>query len=375
MKKLFNSLAAALLVVGAVFAGFVSLVVPELLMQATPTLLEFAPFAVLALLVGAVIGGAGTLLNPASVMSNAVDPMRSTDFRAIVEPILNEFFDGVYDQRKDEWKQVFDERSPTIQRAYFEEPVGYGFTSAPEVPDGMPVTYQQGGILFNKRYNYKVFGLAYALTKVLVEDGDHISIGSTFSKHLAQALIETKETRTANVLNRAFNASYTGGDGVSLCNASHPIVGSTFSNVLSVAAALSQTSLEQMLIQVRKAVNNTGQRVRLTPRKLVISPDNIFQAEVLLKSVLRAGTANNDINPVKSMGMLDADPAVMSRLTSSTAWFIKTDAPEGLKLLVRRKLQKAMEGDFETDSVRYKATERYIEGWTDPRGLYGTSGA
>lgn len=160
-----------------------------------------------------------------------------------------------------------------------------------------------------------------------------------------------------------------------LNSASHPIVGGTFSNTLATAAALSQTSLEQMLIQVRKATDNSGKKIRITPQKLVIAPDNSFQAEVLLKSVLRAGTANNDINPVKSMGSLDSDPAILSRLTSPTAWWIKTDAPEGAKVIIRRKLSKSMEGDFETDSVRYKASERYIEGWTDPRCLYGTAGA
>ncbi len=299
-------------------------------------------------------------------------PMRSTDFRPIVEPILNEFFDGVYDQRADEWKQVFMERKG-IERAYHEEPVGYGFGSAPELPDGMPVTYQQGGILFTKRYQYRVFGLAFALTKILVEDGDHIRIGSTFSKFLAQALIETKETRCANVINRAYNGSYLGGDGVCLGSASHPIVGGTASNILATAAALSQTSLEQMLIQIRKAVDNNGKKIRLTPKKLVISPDNVFQGEVLLKSVLRAGTANNDINPTK--GMLDADPAVLSRMTSTTQWGIKTDAPVGLQLMVRRKVEKSMEGDFESDSVRYKATERYIEGWTDWRDFFSTAGS
>ena len=302
-------------------------------------------------------------------------PMRSTDFKAIVEPILNQYFDGLYDQRKDEYKQVFREIKATIERAYFEEPVGYGFGMAPELPDGMPVTYSQGGVLFTKRYQYKVYGLAFALTKVLVEDGDHISIGSTFSKHLAQSLIETKETQGANVLNRAFNGSYLGGDGVILNSTAHPIVGGTFSNTLAVAAALSQTSLEQMLIQVRKAVDNNGKKIRLTPQKLVISPDNAFQAEVLLKSVLRAGTANNDINPVKSMGSLDSDPAILSRLTSATAWWVKTDAPEGGKCMVRRALEKSMEGDFSTDSVRYKATERYNISYTDPRWMYGTAGA
>lgn len=300
-------------------------------------------------------------------------PMRSTDFRSIVEPILNEAFDGVYDQRADEWKQVFREEQG-IARNFHEDVVLYGFGAAPELPDGSPVTYNSGGQLFTQRYVYKVFGLAYALTKVLVEDGDHIRIGQSYSKHLAQSLVETKETRCANVLNRSFNPSYVGGDGVSLINTAHPIANGTFSNQLTTAAVLSQTSLEQLLIQIRNAVDNNGKRIRLTPKKLVCSPANVFQAEVLLKSVLRAGTANNDINPVKSMGMLSDGQANLSRLTSNTAWWIQTDAPDGLKVMMRRKMEKTMEGDFETDSMRYKATERYIEGWTDPRILWGTPG-
>jgi len=300
-------------------------------------------------------------------------PMRSTDFRSIVEPILNEAFDGVYDQRADEWKQVFVQQQG-IPRNYHEEPVLYGFGAAPELPDGSPVTYDAGGVLFIQRYVYKVYGLAFALTKVLVEDGDHIRIGQTYAKHLAQSLIETKETLCANILNRAFTAGYNGGDGVTLVNANHPIAQGVFSNQLTTAANLSQTSLEQMLIQIRNAVDNNGKRIRLNPEKLVVSPSNVFQAEVLLKSVLRSGTADNDINPVKSMGLLSGGQANLSRLTSTTAWWIKTDAPEGLKLLMRRGLEKSMEGDFETDSTRFKSTERYAPGWTDPRTVFGTPG-
>jgi len=300
-------------------------------------------------------------------------PMRSTDFRSIVEPILNEEFNGIYDQRADEWSQVFKEFKG-IPRNYHEEPVLYGFGAAPELPDGMPVTYQSGGVLFIQRYVYRVYGLAFALTKVLVEDGDHIRIGQTYARHLAQSLIETKETLGANVLNRAFNGSYPGGDGVSLVANNHPIANGTFSNQLNTPAALSQTSLEQMLIQIRNAVDNNGKRIRLTPRKIVAGPSNVFQAEVLLKSVLRTGTADNDINPVKSMGLLGEGQANLSRITSTTAWRVQTDAPEGMKLKMRRGLEKSMEGDFETDSMRYKATERYVFGWTDPRGIYGTAG-
>ena len=258
-------------------------------------------------------------------------PMRSTDFRSIVEPILNESFDGIYNQRADEWKGCFIERNGT-PRSYHEEPVLFGFGAAPEMPDGTPVTYDAGGVLFIQRYVYKVFGLAFALTKVLVEDGDHIKIGTIYSEHLAQSMIETKETLAANIFNRAFNGAFVGGDGVALNVPNHPIApgglaGGVFSNLLATAAALSQTSLEQLLIQIRNAVDNNGKRIRLTPKKIVTGPSNVFQAEVLLKSVLRAGTANNDINPIYSMGLLADGQANLSRITSTTAWWVGTDAP------------------------------------------------
>lgn len=306
-------------------------------------------------------------------------PMRSSDLRSIVEPILNQAFDGVYDQRADEYKQIFSEETG-IPRAYHEEPMLYGMQSAPEMPDSNPVTYDAGGQLFVKRYPYTVYGLAFALTRVLVEDGDHIRVGSTFSKHLAQSMTETVETVAANHLNRAFTSGYTGGDGVILVSNAHTGALSfsagdpAVSNLLSTSAALSQTSLEQMLIQIRQAADPRGKKIRLTPKKLVVSPSNMLQAEVLLKSVLRAGTNNNDLNPVKSMGMLD-EIVVLSRLTSSTAWFVQTDAAEGMKFLWRRKIEKSMEGDFETDSVRYKSTMRFGSGWTDWRAVFGTPGS
>lgn len=307
-------------------------------------------------------------------------PMRSTDFRSIVEPILNEEFDGVYEQRVDEWKGPLREQTG-IPRNYHEEPVLYGMGAAPEVPDGSPVTYQAGGVLFLKRYQYRIWGLAFALTQVLVEDGDHIRIGQIYAKHLSQSLVETKETLGANIYNRAFNAAYPGGDGVSFINTAHPIApsatgggGTTFSNQLTNAAALSQTSLEQMLVQVRQAVDNTGKKIRLMPRAIVCAPSNVFQAEVILKSALRTGTSNNDVNPINTMSLLKEGQYNMSRLTSNTAWWVITDAPEGAKMMMRRGLKRAMEGDFETDTMRFKATERYIPGFTDPRAAYGTAG-
>lgn len=301
-------------------------------------------------------------------------PMQSTDFRSIVEPILSDAFDGLYDQRSDEWRQVFVEQTNVPPRAYLEDVVLYGFGVAPQVPEGTNFTYDAGGVLYIYRYIYQVYGLAFALTKVLVEDGDHIQIGTTYAKHLAQSQIETKETLCANVLNRAFNASYLGGDGVSLVSTSHPIIGGTASNQLTTPAALSQTSLEQMLIQVRQAIDSRGKKIRLNPMSLVVSPANTFQAEVLLKSVLRAGAANNDINPVKSMGLLSKGQANLSRLTSNTAWWVQTNAEDGLKLVMRRRLERSSEPSFNTDSMRYKSSERYWPWWTDWRTVFGTAG-
>jgi hypothetical protein len=299
--------------------------------------------------------------------------MRSTDFKSVVEPILNEVYDGIYTQRSDEWKQIAKEK-PGIPRSYHEVPVLYGMAGAPEIPDGTAVTYGSGGVLFIQRLVYKVYGLAFALTKVLVEDGDHISIGSTYAEHLAQSMVETKETLVANTINNGFNASFPGGDGVAYFVNNHPIVSGTYSNILNTPAALSQTSLEQFLVQIRNAVDANGKRIRLTPLKIVTGPSNVFQAEVLLKSVLRANTANNDINPILSMKMLSEGQANLARITSSTMWGIQTDASQGLWLLTRRKVERSMEGDFETDSMRYKATERYVVGWIDPRSIYATPG-
>ena len=297
--------------------------------------------------------------------------MRSTQFRSIVEPILNQSFDGVYNQRTDEYKKIFVEENG-IPRAYHEEVVLYGFGAAPILPDGTPVTYDEGGQLFVQRYQYNVYGLAFALTKVLVEDGDHIRVGSSYSKHLAQSMDETLETVTANHLNRAFTVGFNGGDGVPLCSASHPAIGGVQSNLLT-SAALSQTSLEQALIQVRQAQDARWKKIRLTPKQLVVAPANMLQAEVLLKSILRTGTTNNDINPVKTTNSL-SDAVVISRLTSPNAWWVQTDARDGLKVLWRRRIEKGMEGDFETDSMRYKSTMRFGSGWTEWRGVFGNQG-
>lgn len=303
--------------------------------------------------------------------------MRSSDFRPIVEPILNKAFDGVYNQRADEYKQIFKEESG-IARSYHEEPLLYGMGAAPLKPDGTPVSYDAGGVLYTERIPYNEYGIAHALTKVLFEDGDHVRIGTIYAKHQAQSMKETVETVTANHLNRAFNSSYTGGDAVALCSNAHlsadgAATGTASRSNLLTSAALSQTSLEQALISVRQAQDPRGKPVTLAPKQLIVSPSNMLTAEVLLKSVLRTGVANNDVNPINSTGLV-AKAVTLTRLTSSTAWFMQTDCDNGLKVLWRRKIDKSMEGDFETDSVRYKSTMRFGSKWIDWRCIFGNEG-
>lgn len=295
--------------------------------------------------------------------------MRSTQFRSIVSPILNQAFDGVYDQRKDEYKSIFTEENG-IARAYHEEVVLHGMGAAPILPDGTPVSYDEGGELYAMRYLYNVYGIAFAITKVLEEDGDAIRIGSVYAKHMAQSMTETIETVTANHLNRAFTSGYNAGDGVTFVNASHPVIGGVQSNVLT-SAALSQTSLEQAITQIRQTKDSRGKPIRVSGKKLVVHPANMLQADVLLKSVLRAGTNNNDYNTLNSVGL---EPVVISRLTSPTAWFITTDVQNGLKVLWRRKIEKSTEGSFEDDSMKFKSTMRFGSGITDWRGLFGNVG-
>lgn len=299
--------------------------------------------------------------------------MNSASVPDIVAPLLNRVFDGVMNQADNEQSQVFDEIKG-LERSYHSEPVLSGLGAAPELPEGMPVTYQNGGELYNANYWYKVYGLAFAITKVMEEDSDHIRLGQIYAKQLGQALIETKETLGANILNNSFSNSYTmlPGDGVSLVNSSHPIQTGSFSNLLT-AAALSQTSLEQAVISVMQAVDNNGKKIALNCTKLIVSPPNALQADVLLGNALRSGTANNDLNPVKAY-FRDTKPVVLRRLTSNTAWWVQTSADRGLQLVMRRKVQRSMEGDFETDTMRYKATERYVFGWTNPRAVWGNAG-
>jgi hypothetical protein len=304
-------------------------------------------------------------------------PVSSLQFKSVVSPILNEVVDSVFAQRTEEWKQVAKEKQG-VDRAYHEFPVLYGMPAVPEIPDGTAITYSTFGQAYIYRIVYKVYGMGFALTKILVEDGDHIRIGTIGAEQLAQAYVETEEVLVANLFNRAFNSAYTYGDGVCWVANNHPlIIGGTYSNLLATPAALSQTSLEQLLIQIRNAVDYTNKRIRVAPLKIVTGPSNVLQAEVLLKTVLRAGGALNDPNPVLSLKMLPEGQANLSRITSTTMWGIQTDAAgsPGCVMLTRRRQDKATEGDFETDSIRYKVTGRYQPGVVETaRSFYATPG-
>lgn len=301
-------------------------------------------------------------------------PMNSAQFKDIVEPLLNKVFDGLYKQTEDEWTPIFKVEQG-IQRRFQEDVVLAGFGVAQEKPEGTPFVYDNGGQAYTVPYVHKTYGLAFALTEELMEDGDHISIGRTYSEQLARSMKESKEIVHANILNRAFSNSFAGGDGVSLLNTAHPLFqGGTFSNKLSVAAQLSEASVEQLLIQIRNAVDERNKKISLKGRRLIVPPSLMFTAERILRSTLRSGTGNNDINAMKNMGMLPDGIHVMSRLTSATAYYIQTDALRGLMHYTRSAVRRGMEGDFETSSMRYKSRERYAAGWTDPRGLYGSEG-
>ena len=188
-------------------------------------------------------------------------------------------------------------------------------------------------------------------------------------------MASTKEIKAANVLNNAQTAGFTGGDGVVLLSASHPTTNGNQSNVLATAADLSETSLESILIQIADMKDDRGLRIAAQGTQLVIPTAYTFTAERLLESQLRTGTADNDINAIKSGGYLPQGYHIMRRLTDSDAFFVTTDVPDGLKMFQRSPMKKGMEGDFETGNVRYKVRERYSFGFTDWRGIFGTEGA
>ena len=293
-----------------------------------------------------------------------------------LEPGLNALFGIEYERYENEHREIFNEESS--DRAFEEELMLTGFGAAPTKTEGAGVQYDSAQESFTARYTHETVALAFALTEEAVEDNLYDRLSARYTKALARSMAHTKQVKAASVLNNAFNTSgaYNGGDGVSLCNANHPTaLGPVFSNTPSVAADLNETSLEQAIIDVAGFTDERGLKINVQVRKLLIPKELQFTAERLMKSTLRTGTADNDINAIRSMGMVPEGYAVNNYLTDADAWFIKTDAPNGLKMFNRAAIKNGFEGDFDTGNVRYKARERYSFGWSDPRGMYGSPGA
>ena len=291
-----------------------------------------------------------------------------------LEPGLNALFGLEYDQYEDEHTMIFDTESS--DRAFEEEVMLSGFQEAPVKPEGAPVTYDTAQESWTARYTHETIALAFALTEEAMEDNLYDSISARYTKALARSMNQTKQVKAANVLNNGFSTSYPGGDGKPLLTTDHPtITGGDVKNESSTAADLNETSLENALIDIAAFVDERGLKVNVKARRLIVPPALQFVADRILNTPGRVGTADNDINAVRNMSAVPDGYAVNHYLTDTDAFFLRTDAPNGLKHFVRTPVSTGMEGDFESGNVRYKARERYSFGWSDWRGIYGSPGA
>jgi hypothetical protein len=288
-----------------------------------------------------------------------------------LEPGLNALFGLEYNRYENQHAEIF--MSETSDRAFEEEVMLSGFASAPTKQEGAGVVFDQAGETFTARYTHETIALAFAITEEAIEDNLYDRLAARYTRALARSMSNTKQVKAASVLNNAQKATgYNGGDGVSLINSSHPLAtGGTFSNVLATAADLNETSLEQSLIDIASFVDERGLKIALSGRKMIIPKELQFTAERLMKSPQRVGTADNDINAIVNMGMVPEGYRVNNFLTDTDSYFIMTDAPNGFKHFVRSPVKTAMEGDFDTGNVRFKARERYSFGWSDPRCVFG----
>ena len=292
-----------------------------------------------------------------------------------LEPGLNALFGLEYKNYANEHAEIFD--TENSDRAFEEEVMLSGFANAYVKPEGSAVAYDNAQETFTARYTNETVALAFALTEEAMEDNLYDRLSSRYTKALARSMANAKQIKAANPLNQGLPTTdnFDSGDAVSLFNTAHPTIAGTFSNTLSTQADLNETSLEQALIDIAALTDERGLKIAAKGMKLILPSALQFTAERLMKSTQRVGTADNDINAVVSMGMIPQGYAVNHYLTDTDAWFIKTDVPNGLKHFVRAPLKTAMEGDFTTGNVRYKARERYSFGFSDWRGIFGSPGA
>ena len=290
-----------------------------------------------------------------------------------LEPGLNALFGLEYGRYDAEHTQIFD--TETSDRAFEEEVMLSGFGNARVKSEGGSIVYDNAVETFTARYTHETIALGFAITEEAVEDNLYDRVSARYTKALARSMANTKQVKAANVLNNAFDSNFAGGDGVELCSTAHPLVAGTLSNELATAADLNETSLEQALIDIAAFTDERGLLISTQGRKLIIPSELQFVAERLTQSQLRVGTADNDINATRNMGMIPEGYVVNHYLTDPDAFFIKTDIPNGFKLFQRSPIRTSMEGDFDTGNVRYKARERYSFGFSDPRCVFGSPGA
>ena len=287
-------------------------------------------------------------------------------------PGLHAIFGTEYNRYENEAAVLFDEEKSN--RAFEEEVLFPGFGEASVKFEGAPVNYEDTGEGWVARYTNETVAMAFAITEEAMEDNLYDKLSTRLTKALARSMAAAKQTKGANVYNRAFNATYTGGDGVTLCNTAHPLQdGSTQSNRFTSASELSETSLEDALIAIAGLTDDRGIPVALQAKTLHIPRQLVFVAERLMASPYRVGTADNDVNAIVSKGMIPGGYFVNHRFTNAKHWFLRTDVPNGMKHFMRTPVSTAMEGDFETGNVRYKSRERYAFGWSDWRAVYGSN--
>jgi hypothetical protein len=290
-------------------------------------------------------------------------------------PGLNALFGLEYARYGEQHKEIFD--TETSERSFEEETKLSGFSAAPVKNEGQAIAYDNGQEVFTARYNHETIALGFSLTEEAIEDNLYDSLSARYTKALARAMAYTKQTKAAAVLNNGFAASgFNGGDGVPLFSTAHPLVsGGTNSNRPATGADLNETSLEAAVIQIAAWQDERGLLIAAKPRKLIVPPNLMFVATRLLETELRVGTADNDINAIKSNGSIPEGYTVNNFLTDTNGWYLTTDVPNGLKHFVRTPMSQSMDGDFDTGNVRYKARERYSFGWSDPLGMFGSPGS
>ena len=291
-----------------------------------------------------------------------------------LEPGLNALFGLEYKQYENQSAEIYTTESS--DRAFEEEVMLSGFAQAQVKPEGSGVTYDNAQETFTARYTNETIALAFAITEEAIEDNLYDRLASRYTKALARSMAQTKQVKAVNPLNNGMpGGTFNSGDGVTLFNTAHTTLAGSFSNTLATAADLNETSLEQSLIDIAALTDERGLKIAAKGMKMIIPSALQFTAERLMASAGRVGTADNDVNAIKSMGMIPQGYVVNNFLTDTDAFYITTDVPNGMKHFERTPLSTKMEGDFDTGNVRYKARERYVFGVSDPRGIFASPGA